>query len=95
MICIASELCCPVLATECTYVGHSTLHCGNYSSHPAVYSESCRWTRSVAWILCGWLPAESTRSISMCDAEGQITNDSQHAEDAIQQSVQVRSYRVA
>lgn len=49
MICIASELCCPVLATECTYVGHSTLHCGNYSSHPAVYSESCRWTRIVVW----------------------------------------------
>lgn len=48
MIFIASELCCPLLVIECTYVGHST-HCGNYSSHPAVYSESCRWTRIVVW----------------------------------------------
>lgn len=27
------------------HVGNSTLHCGNYSSHPGLYSQTCRWTQ--------------------------------------------------
>lgn len=48
------------------------------------------------WSSAGSWPLMSTQPISMCDTEeGQITNDSQRAKEAIQEPIHVLSYRVA